>query len=267
MIQSFIKNSEVKSTINSDQNINKESVFLTGELQINLISSITNNGFAAGNNIGIRYALSKGDADYFWFLNNDTTVNSNTLSLLVNSILKDSLIGIIGCKILLYFNPDTIQCIGGGLFNKYTASIREMYFGKSNSVKIENHPQLDYISGASMMVSSEFIQKVGLMNEEYFLYFEELDWAYREIKCGFQFDYNIDAVVYHKNGATINRNGGKSVLSEYYYARSKILFSKKYQNSVIVFMVYLSLILAIVKRLLKLEITYIPPILKAVFHN
>jgi len=189
------------------------------------IQTGSNLGFAGGNNVGIRYALAKGDLDYLWILNNDTVVDEYALAELVIRTGSDDQIGICGSMLRYYYRPNEIQVLGGAVYCKLLGTSRNIVNGTNTEVE----KKLSYISGASMMISKGFIDKVGLMNEEYFLYFEELDWAARN--QSFKLAYASNSIVYHKEGASLGSNIDPQIRSqkaEYYLFRNKIVFTRKY---------------------------------------
>jgi GT2 family glycosyltransferase len=219
-----------KSTNNSHSfllswfSINK-SKYLDNNNIIDLIflSSDYNGGFAYANNFAIKY-LSNIVVDYYWFLNNDTEVTPYSLSFLVSKMNNNPTIGICGST-LLHHGTDTIHVLGGGFFCKYSCSTSLFYSERSLKsilpVEIEK-VKIDFVAGASMLVSKEFIRDIGLMNESYFLYFEELDWAVRALNC-YQIGFEYRSVVYHKVGSSIGTDKS-SKMSQYYIIRALTLF-------------------------------------------
>lgn len=186
------------------------------DAQLILIQTGANLGFAGGNNIGIQYAIKQNDFQYVWVLNNDTVVHKNALKKLVAYYQQNKNIGICGSRLLSYNKPDEIQGLGG-TYNKFT--------GKSKHILKKNEVhRLEYVVGASMLVSKKFLTEIGLMNEEYFLYYEELDWSCR-CRDKYQLAVALDSIVYHKEGATI---GTGSELSEFYLLLNRIRFSRKH---------------------------------------
>lgn len=239
-----------------------------------LVESDKNLGFAGGNNIGIKLAL-KNKADYVWFLNNDTVVEHNTLCHLVNhSESENSLIkklGIIGSKLLYYHNPNNIQALLGR-YRPITATTEHIGLNNKDSLdsEIVSINQNDYIVGASMFVSAEFIKEVGFMSEEYFLYFEELDWVKRGQKYGYTIDVCKKSRVYHKEGASIGgsikHNNNKSELSDIYSIRNRIIITRKYYTLYLP-TVYFSLIFVIINRIKRRQFRRLPLIFKIVLES
>jgi len=221
--------------------------------QIILMPTGANLGFAGGNNIGIRSALSDSNCDYVWILNNDTTVDPNALTALVDRFQLDPNIGICGSKLIYYYQRDLVQAWGGGRYDKWLGVANNLGMGASIELKVDSlevEKTLDFIMGASMLVSRSFIKDVGLMNEQYFLCFEELDWIVRA-KGKYKLGYADRSIVYHKEGGSTGNNSDKnqrSYLSDYYNQRSYILFTRTYYPYLRPF-IYLHLCATLVNRI------------------
>jgi GT2 family glycosyltransferase len=195
------------------------------------IKAKQNKGFAAGNNLAIRYCKEL-NYDFIWLLNNDTVVDSKSLTELVTTASASTMkIGIWGAKLMIYYSPTRIQGVGG-YYNKWFGIVREIGYNQLDTGQWDYiQIKYDYVIGASMFVSVDFIKDVGLMEEDYFLYYEELDWAIRGKQKGWSMGFCPKCRVYHKMGASINENQpirGNSYLSDYYAVRNRILFTKKY---------------------------------------
>jgi len=244
------------------------------DAQLILIQTGSNLGFAGGNNVGLRYALSRADFSYIWLLNNDTVILPNTLTRLLSRAKQDSNIGICGSSLRYYYAPNQYQCFGGASYNKWLGTVRLVGGGMQVGEEIECNQvetAMDYVMGASMLVSFEFLQTVGLMEEGYFLYFEELDWAVR-CKGKFLIAYAPNSIVFHKEGASIGTKNStsrsKRFLSEYYFTRNKLVFTKKHYPYALPTL-YFGILIAVFVRLLRGQlsraITLIKVLLKIVF--
>jgi len=167
-----------------------------------LIQTGANLGFAGGNNVGLRYCLAHGGFDYVWVLNNDTVVAPDALQQLVARMQLDPAIGMCGSKLVFYHQRGQVQAYGGSAFE------------------------------ASILVSTPFLQTVGLMCEDYFLYFEEIDWAFRA-RGKFKLAYADASVVWHKEGGTIGSSSTKepSATSTRYLYRNRVIFNWRYNRA------------------------------------
>lgn len=166
-------------------------------------------GFAGGNNAGSQYVLKKGDADFVWLLNNDTTLDFDALKFLVQKAdefeLQNEKVGIIGSKLRWYRWPDKINAVGGK-FNvlttwSYHLGVREPDHGQFDRDDL----QFDYVYGASLFIRKSFLEDVGLMNDIYYAYFEEIDWEVRGKKKGWKHGYAYKSIIYHKQGVTTGK--------------------------------------------------------------
>lgn len=196
-----------------------------------------NLGFAGGNNVGIRYALAKDDVGYVWLLNNDTVIEKNSLSKLVEKTefykKQTNRVGIVGSKLLYYDNPSIIQGIGG-IYNKWFGTAKHLGIFEKDKGQYDNEDvlkRINYAVGASMLVNKKFIKDIGLICEDYFLYYEEMDWAERGRRKGWILGYCWQSNVYHKEGSSIgssSRGEEKSELADFYGLRNRIVFTKKF---------------------------------------
>jgi GT2 family glycosyltransferase len=222
---------------------------------IYFIESNHNNGYAGGNNLALRYALSQADMEYCWVLNNDTIVEPDSLSLLVDYMNHHKQVGLCGSKLIYEWDRSKIQGYGA-CYNPALGTIH-------SCVNKEDIKDIDYIIGAAVLVRKSFLEDVGLMDEGYFLYYEELDWAVRA-----RGKYDIacveESIVYHKEGASTGANNAeknKSILADYYSIRNRIRFTKKFYPYFLP-TVYIGLILSMVIRICRRQFNRVPMIFK-----
>ena len=226
-----------KSTNDSIDKLEK-SIQNQKELSSNLIfiKSSENNGYAAGNNIGIKYVESQEDAQFIWILNNDTLIQEDTFKNLINCYknLENENIALLGSKIL---NEDfSIQSIGY-LNSKYT----------EDEIKSKSSIEVEHISGCSIFFRADKIKEIGYIPEEYFLYYEETDWMKHIKQKGFKIFTCLSSQLIHKHAKSTG--GIYSPFVIYYMTRNQILFNKKYLNSI---QYYLFITKMISRNLLKI---------------
>jgi len=193
------------------------------------IQTGANLGYAGGNNVGLRYALRDERAQLFWLLNNDTVVDPNALTAIIQYMQGHPRVGLCGSLNLSYSAHRETLAYGGGVYNRWTARTAKTEQGASRSLS-RAPARLDFISGASMLASRSFLREIGLMEESYFLYFEEHDWAARS-KGIFDLGYAGDSIIYHKEGMSIGSNRNRemrSLLSEKYLSRNRLLFTRRF---------------------------------------
>jgi len=206
-----------------------ESGTICSETKLILIQTGANLGFAGGCNVGLRYALGDQDCKYFWLLNNDTVVEPDSLSAMVRLMQSRPGVGLCGSLNVSYYNPQQVQAQGGKPYCSWTSRVHTPPLRLVHEVA--SHPApMDFVNGASMLASRAFLENVGLMDESYFLYFEELDWAMRA-RGKFELGYARESVIYHKEGATIGSHADRmkrSLLSEQFLTRNRVLFTKRF---------------------------------------
>lgn len=193
------------------------------EARLVLIRLPENRGFAAGNNVAIRYALRRG-ADWTWLLNNDTVAAPDSLREMVRAGESDPRIGVVGCKLLYYDRPDVIQAAGGGRFYFWLGISRNYGFKQRDGAAWQRPFEPHYVSGASMLVRAAAWLRVGFLDEQFFFYTEEVDWQLRARAFGVRSVYAPRAIVYHREKAT----AGASGWAEYHSTRSNILLCRKH---------------------------------------
>lgn len=215
-----------------------------------------NLGFAGGNNVGLRFAQQQ-RTDYCWLLNNDTVVDPNSLNAMVGHSQRltaqgrPNTCGSIQC---FYDDPDIVQALGGFKINRWSGICSDTfgrYLHIDSPIDHESYMrELDAVHGCSWLIPVRFLEEIGLMEERYFLYYEEIDWATRS-KDTFELTYAPAAKIYHKEGSSIGSKSlkkGPSTFSEFYLARSRLKFMSNFFPLRLPF-VYASLCLQTLNRL------------------
>jgi GT2 family glycosyltransferase len=231
-----------------------------------LIQTGDNLGYAGGNNVGIRFSLNQNDMKYVWILNNDTLVEPDALALMVNACNDNPEIGICGCKLIYEYDRDKLQGLGG-VYNSWLGT-NYHYAANLPATSIFNNDdvseKIDYVIGASMLLSKALLSHVGLLCEDYFLYFEELDITYRARKYGYRHYVVTKAIVYHKEGGSTGHCNNKSTFSDSLAIKNRILFSIKFHPYKLPF-VWSGLWVALFNRLRRNEVKKAIGILKVIF--
>lgn len=199
-----------------------------------------NGGYAFGNNVGIRLGMLAQDVEYVWILNNDTIVDEKSLRFLIDQMEAKPAIGICGAKVLYAGKEAQVQTLGGGRFLPYRARCEQIGEGlpanaASDPIKVE--AALSYVNGAAALVRRKLIEQVGYMDEGYFLYWEEMDWATRALASGkFRLGYCPDAIVYHQVGASSGTSDHDipSLSSTYWMTRSKFRYLRLHRPLILV---------------------------------
>jgi GT2 family glycosyltransferase len=200
---------------------NKGSILLQQNKDIKFIRSEVNLGFAGGNNLGIQSATG----DYLFLVNNDTEFTAGLLERLVATLDADPSIGIISPKIYYFDQPEVIQYAGFTEMNYYTCRNKCIGQFELDRGQYDNlNSTTGYIHGAAMMITRKALDAAGPMPENFFLYFEEMDWCERIKKAGFKIWIDARASIYHKESISVGKN---SSLKEYFMNRNRILFIRR----------------------------------------
>lgn len=200
---------------------------------LTLIEAGANLGFAGGNNAGLAYLLRDPAIDYAWLLNNDTVVETAAAAALLAQLDATFNVGMCGTVVRYYHRPGTLQCLNGSRFNPWTGITTGIAVNQPASTPYDPAAvaqATDMVLGASLAVSRRFVERVGPMAEDYFLYFEELDWAYRN-RGRFTTGFARGAVVYHREGGSIGSSsakGARSAKADYWLLRSRLKFVRRY---------------------------------------
>ena len=210
---------------------------------VKVIRSNKNLGFAGGNNIGIKAALGR----YLLFINNDTILKPQTSNLrhLISRLETDDMIGAVCPKIRFAWGDNPIQFAGYTPLSRYTMRNRSIGFGETDKGQYDTAHQTPYAHGAAMMVKREALEKVGLMPECYFLYYEELDWSMMFTRAGYTILYEPACTIYHKESQA---TGQASPLKTYYLTRNRLLFVKRNIPSLRKYVTYTYLLLVVATR-------------------
>ena len=185
------------------------------------IRSEENLGFAGGNNMGIEAATG----DYLLFLNNDTELKSDwNTDALIHRLQTDEHIGMVCPKIRFAWDSCPIQFAGYTPLSRITMRNRGIGYEEEERGQYNTAHPTPYAHGAAMIVKREAMEKVGLMPDCYFLYYEEYDWSMMFRRAGYEIWYEPACTIYHKESKSTGKN---SPLKTYYITRNRLLFAKR----------------------------------------
>jgi len=188
----------------------------TNKNRLCLIKSDKNLGFTGGNNIGIRFALWHDDYDFIWLLNNDTVVERNALTNLVKKAQTNPCPGITGSRLMMYDKPEMVQALGGGRVSPI--------WGTTRHIQSEDElKKMNYIVGASFLISKECVEKAGLLCDKFFVYSDDTDYCLNAARHGFEVSAALDSIVFHREGRATS-----SFLKNYYGIRNSLYLNLKY---------------------------------------
>ena len=217
--------------------------------QVRTIRSDKNLGFAGGNNLGIKAAKGK----YLFLINNDTIFKEFNVHALIDRLESSLNIGLVCPKIRFSWDNNPIQYAGYTPLSKIRVRNQAIGYGKEDKGQYETPHPTPYAHGAAMMIKREAMEKVGLMPESYFLYYEELDWSMMFTRAGYEIWYEPACTIYHKESQSTGQN---SPLRTYYITRNRLLIVKRNWQAIYKYLAYcyLSCIVAprdIIKYLIK----------------
>jgi GT2 family glycosyltransferase len=184
---------------------------------IKLIESEKNLGFAGGCNLGIQYAM-EANSDYIWLLNNDAIAENNALSALVDMAEKyRSMPSLVGS--VLYYQNGELQLVGSRI---------KWWTGRQEMIKrLDKEQEIDCLSGSSILIPRVIIEKIGLLREWFFLYWEDSEYSLRARRGGFQIKVCAESKVYHHMSRSTNKIYFQK---EYYLFRNRLFLWRLYAN-------------------------------------
>jgi GT2 family glycosyltransferase len=200
-----------------------------------LIPSDQNRGFGGGVNLGLRAALLDPSIQLFWILNNDTEIMPGALEALKNVFRRDASLGVLGSCLCYQTHPEIIQAVGGQ-YRPWLGTTRHVLGGRlyQEALREADRPDIDYAVGAAACIRREVLMEAGLFPEDYFLYFEDMDWAFsvRKKAPQWRIDFCLESVVLHQEGASTgaNESEGKktTLLADSYYQRNRLRFARRW---------------------------------------
>lgn len=208
----------------SDGSIERLKAEFLGEARVRFIRTGRNLGFAGGVNVGIRFALANGARAVF-LLNNDAIVDKECLKQLVDAAFSDPSIGIAGPRIFYWESSERIWQ-GGGHFCKAKTGVVVPEKNKRASECQAQTRYVTFLTGCAVLIKREVFEKIGLFDEAYFLYEEDVDFCLRASRSGFKLLYVPSASAWHKIGSVARERTSPSAL--YHMARSRILLLRKH---------------------------------------
>lgn len=222
LLQSIPVNSGTEVIVVDNGSKTDSSALLSAKFQhIKAIRSEVNLGFAGGNNLGINAATG----EYLFLVNNDTEFTTGLVEELVDVLDKNPKVGMVSPLIKYFDQPELIQYAGYTPINYFTCRNSCIGLKQADKGQFDNITGITaYCHGAAMMVRRTAVEKAGLMNEGFFLYYEEVDWCEHIKRAGYQAWVNTRALIFHKESVSV---GKKSRLKTYFMNRNRMLFIRR----------------------------------------
>lgn len=186
---------------------------------LTVIKNSENLGGTGGFNTGLRYVLNKGGYDYVWLLDNDVVVAPDALEKLVETMTLSPGFGIVGSVILKMDQPETVHELGG-FVDRETFTLPLNYFNANVRDLPREHVEVDYVPACSILVDVHRMKEIGIMDEGFFLYYDEVEWCSRFQKKGYKIISTPHSKIWHKGGAGHRSNN----LPIYFQWRNKFTF-------------------------------------------
>lgn len=205
---------------NSGDGIEKE---ISNMPKTSFTQSGENLGYAGGNNLGIKKALQQ-NVDYIFVLNPDTEVEGKTIENLLKAA-EENLADIAGPKIYFKEKNKKIIWYAGGIFDRDNVLGSHKGVNEKDQRQYNQNEETDFVTGAAILIKSTVFDKIGLFDERYFLYLEDLDFCLRAKKAGLKVMYLPEAIVWHSNAQS---TGLGSKLQDYYITRNRMLLASKF---------------------------------------
>ena len=215
----FNENMEVIVVDNASKN-QEADIIINRFPQVKVIKSERNLGFAGGNNLGIQAAQGR----YLFLINNDTIFKEFNILPLIDRLESSPDIGIVCPKIRFAWDNNPIQFAGYSKLSRITVRNYAIGFNEEDHGQYETAHPTPYTHGAAMLIRRDAINKVGLMPECYFLYYEEIDWSMMFTRAGYQIWYDPKSTIFHKESQT---TGQHSPLRTYYLTRNRLMLVQR----------------------------------------
>lgn len=260
-------NSEVQVILIDNGNpTNQEGMYLAVYPDLIYIQSVENLGFAGGNNLGVQAATG----EFILFLNNDTEISGNLIDVLVEELRANPTIGLISPLILYFDDPCIVQYAGFTNMNYFTCRNRGIGSMTQNKGQYDNDSrETSFCHGAAMMCRSADLRTSGLMEELYFLYYEELDWCEKFRRSGKKIWFTGRTKIFHKESMSV---GKESAIKTFFMTRNRMLFIRRNTGllTTIIFTFYYVLIASsrqVLQYFLKGRRDLVPYVFKALLWN
>lgn len=205
------------------------------DVDILFIINDENSGFAGGNNVALNYILKTKLTDYVLLLNNDTIVSPDFIDGLISKFNESDDTGFVGIKHYYYHERNKLQTVGGGIV--------DLVHGEAMAVFDDTGDSFDFITGSCIFTSVDVLDEIGTMNEDFFMYWEDVDWSSCVCEHGYKLRISNRGCIYHKEGASI-----KSLSRLYYHMRNRIFYMKRHTSGLIYYKFIIYIVLFALKE-------------------
>ena len=195
-----------------------------------------NAGFAGGNNVALNYVIDNYSSGYVMLLNNDTVITADLFTALVDKFNESDDTGFVGANHYYYHDRGRLQTLGGGII--------DLVHGECMAVLDRNvRDDYDFLTGSCIFMSCDVLRDVGPIFEDYFMYWEDVDWCTVARKKGYKLKISDTGCIYHKEGASI-----QSLSRIYYHTRNRILYMKRNTTGLMYYKFMIYIVLYVMKE-------------------
>lgn len=208
---------------------------------VEILRSEANLGFTGGNNLGISHATKQYQSDYFLLLNNDTIVAPEFAQQLYAAALANPQVGLVSSKIYFYKNKEyhsqsyarsqrgRVIWYAGGSIDWTSVSAFHRGIDELDRGQFDAPALVDFTTGCSMLIRREVVERIGILDKRYFLYFEDVDYSLRAKQAGFLSMMEPSSVVWHKNAGSSDGSGSRIHL--YYQSRNRLYLALRHGST------------------------------------
>jgi GT2 family glycosyltransferase len=194
--------------------------------ELAILRNPTNRGYAGGNNVGLRWALEEG-ADYVQIINSDTEVTAEMTSEMVRVAESDARIAVVGCRNLLMENPCRLWG-AYGILDYGPFVVRTAGQGEPDGPRWREVRDADWVIGNGYLWRRAALERVGLLDERFFGYHEDVDWCVRARQAGYRVVYAGTAAIVHRGGSSSDPAEARRFPVAYFLGRNGVLFARRY---------------------------------------
>tara|TARA_Y100000385_G_C13104276_1_gene646558 strand:- start:3246 stop:4127 length:882 start_codon:yes stop_codon:yes gene_type:complete len=222
--------------IDNGTKIDRTDLYQTRLENVKVFKLPENLGFAGGVNSGIDRATGH----FILLLNNDTTVEPDFIGPMVDVFDQNKEVGMVSPKILFFDPSNKLQYAGAKSISTWFGRGRKIGFGKMDGPKYDQSGETGLCNGACLMIRKEVVEDIGLLSEDYFMYYEEHDFCLRAKRYGWKCYYAATSRIYHKQSMSI---GKENPIKNYYLSRNRLLFMRRFSGgfSLLFFYMYYTL--------------------------
>jgi len=221
----FAVNIVIVDNCSPDDSFSNLSEHFKNSCVVKVISNDTNGGYAYGVNCGMKYALASYEPDYILIINNDVIASPDLLSSLIDAIDRSNpSVPVVVTGKMFYYDEPTKIWFAGGYFSKLRCIGMHIGMDKPDCSAYGEPRELSFITGCMWFFRASFVESVGFMPEEYFMYFEDVDYSLRVMKAGGKLLYEPRAIIWHKVGAS----SVSSRIDYFFPNRNRVYLARKY---------------------------------------